>query len=84
MSDTSRPVIFFLDLKTEEVVSTQPILEKLVPEAKHWSFDDPHYTPDGNGIVFVAHDNSPYRLGLKYCYQRVARLMYWEFGELVK
>ncbi|KAL5962616.1 Acylamino-acid-releasing enzyme [Taenia solium] len=79
LGGTSRPVMFLLDLETEEVVSTQPILEKLVPEANHWSFDDPHYTPDGKGIVFVAYDNDPYRLGLKYCYQRVARLMYWEF-----
>ncbi|VDK22865.1 unnamed protein product [Taenia asiatica] len=79
LSDTSRPVMFLLDLETEEVVSTQPILEKLVSEASHWSFDDPHYTPDGKGIVFVAYDNDPYRLGLKYCYHRVARLMHWEF-----
>ncbi|VDM32626.1 unnamed protein product [Hydatigera taeniaeformis] len=81
LSSISRPVVCFLNLETEEVVSTQSTLEKLAPEAKHWSFDDPHYTPNGNGIIFVAYDNNPYRLGLKYCFQRVARLMYWDFGE---
>ncbi|EUB63849.1 Acylamino-acid-releasing enzyme [Echinococcus granulosus] len=79
LSNTLRPVVCLLDLETEEVVCTQSCLEQLVPEAKHWSIDDPHYTPNGNGIVFVAYDNNPYRLGLKYCYQRVARLMYWDF-----
>ena len=80
MSSIIRPVICLLDLETEEVICVQQELEKIAPDAKHWSFDDPSYTPDGKGIIFVAYDNYPYRLGLMYCYQRAARLMYWNFG----
>lgn len=75
-------MICTLDLETEEVECVQSRLEKIVPDAKNWSFDDPHYTPDGEGLVFVAYDNEPYRLGLIYCYQRESRLMYWDFGKM--
>lgn len=75
-------MICFLDLETEEVECLQSRLEELDSEAKHWSFDDPHFTPDGKGLVFVAYDNEPYRLGLIYCYQRASRLMYWNFGRI--
>ncbi|KAM7539822.1 hypothetical protein Aperf_G00000034934 [Anoplocephala perfoliata] len=79
LSTVVRPVICLLDLQSEEVECIQSQLEKLDSEAKHWSFDDPHLTPDGKGLVFVAYDNEPYRLGMKFCYQRASRLMYWNF-----
>ncbi|VUZ46285.1 unnamed protein product [Hymenolepis diminuta] len=79
LSSIIQPVICTLDLETEEVECVQSRLEKIVPDAKNWSYDDPHYTPDGKGLVFVVYDNEPYRLGLIYCYQRESRLMYWDF-----
>nr|CDS32277.1 acylamino acid releasing enzyme [Hymenolepis microstoma] len=79
LSSIIRPVICTLDLETEEVECVQSRLEKIVPDAKNWSFDEPHYTPNGNGLVFLAYDNQPYRLGLIYCYQRESRLIYWDF-----
>ncbi|VDD81983.1 unnamed protein product [Mesocestoides corti] len=79
LSGITRPVICLLDVETEEVVCVQSKLEKLAPESIHWSFDEPHYTPDGNGIIFVAYDNNPYPLGLIYCHQRASKLLYWNF-----
>lgn len=83
LSVITTPVLCTLDLETGKVECIVSKLEEIDPAAKNWSFDDPHYTPDGKGMVFVVYDNQPYRLGLIYCHQRAARLMYWDFGMLV-
>uniref|UniRef100_A0A0X3PQQ3 Acylamino-acid-releasing enzyme n=2 Tax=Schistocephalus solidus TaxID=70667 RepID=A0A0X3PQQ3_SCHSO len=79
LSSVVQPVICILDIEDEKVDYLHSRLQTLLPISKHWSFDSALWAPDGSGLVFIAYDNNPFRLGLIYCYQRPAQLFYWNF-----
>ncbi|BHF59724.1 hypothetical protein SprV_0100268500 [Sparganum proliferum] len=79
LSTVVQPVMCILDIEDEKVEYLHSRLQTLLPTCKHWSFDSALWTPDGSGLVFVAYNNDPFRLGLIYCCQRPAQLLYWNF-----
>ncbi|VDK34732.1 unnamed protein product [Dibothriocephalus latus] len=79
ISTAIQPVMCILDIEDEKVDCLHSQLQTLLPACKHWAFDSALWAPDGSGLVFVAYDKDPFRLGLIYCYQRSAQLYYWNF-----
>uniref|UniRef100_A0A0B7B020 Prolyl endopeptidase n=1 Tax=Arion vulgaris TaxID=1028688 RepID=A0A0B7B020_9EUPU len=63
------PVICVLDIDTSTVSILENLPEGVSPGQALWA-------PDDAGVVVCAWDHEPYRLGLKFCFQRKSCLYY--------
>ncbi|BFZ08835.1 hypothetical protein BsWGS_11875 [Bradybaena similaris] len=63
------PVVCILDIDTSTVSVLENLPEDVSPGQAMW-------TPDDAGVVVCAWNHEPYRLGLKFCFQRKSFLYY--------
>ncbi|CAH8858688.1 unnamed protein product [Trichobilharzia szidati] len=67
-----KPIICVLDITTK-TVTLAPLKENNLNLASN----EPIWTPDDVGILFIGYPLKAYNLGIKYCVQRVCRLYFW-------
>ncbi|TNN06505.1 Acylamino-acid-releasing enzyme isoform 2 [Schistosoma japonicum] len=72
-NDGSRkPIVCILDLNTEAVVFAP------IEDEYNLASNEPLWSPDDRGIVFVGYHLQSYNLGLVYCVQRSSQLYFWD------
>ncbi|VDQ01889.1 unnamed protein product [Trichobilharzia regenti] len=71
-----KPIICVLDITTK-TVTLAPLKENNLNLASN----EPIWTPDDDGILFIGYPVKAYNLGIMYCVQRVCRLYFWNMSK---
>ncbi|KAI6234529.1 Acylamino-acid-releasing enzyme [Aphelenchoides fujianensis] len=70
--DAIQPVICVLDLQTAKVEVHEKLSDGVSPLGVQWA-------PDDEGLLYVAMETEPFRLGQIYCSNRPAQLKFFDF-----